>query len=127
MSFVQYNANPCGKNDMDCTVRALSVLLDTTWDDIYWDLCTIGNKMCRMPSSKAVVNEFLYREGYDRYIIPNTCPFCYSVMEFARDNQNGRFLLCTDSHVVPVIDGDYIDTWNCGGEIPLYYWKKGEY
>ena len=125
MSFILHNANPCNERDIDCTVRAISILLNASWDDIYWGLCIQGNRMCRMPSSQPVVNEFLYNEGFDRYIIPNTCPFCYSVRDFTDDHQNGFFLLCTDSHVVPVINGDYIDTWDSGSEIPIYYWAKG--
>ena len=81
--------------------------------------------MCDMPSSKAVVSEFLKQEGYERHVIPDSCPFCYTVEEFARNNNHGTYLLATDTHVVPVIDGFYIDTWDSGEEIPIYYWEKG--
>lgn len=82
--------------------------------------------MFEMPSSNAVWAAFLYREGYRRHVIPNTCPFCYTVKQFTLDHPSGRYLLATGSHVVAVIDGDYYDTWNSGDEIPIYYWKKEE-
>lgn len=37
----------------------------------------------------------------------------------------GRIFLALPSHVVTVIDGDWLDTWDSGGETPLYYWEKG--
>lgn len=126
--FIKYNQNPCDKRTIDCTVRALSTLLDDEWETVYFQLCLLGYSMCDMPSSKAVINEFLHEKGFTRHVIPNTCPYCYSVSDFAGEHFRGRYLLATDSHVVPVIDGNYIDTWDSGDAIPLYYWvKEGDY
>jgi len=33
-------------------------------------------------------------------------------------------ILALSGHVVCVMDGDYYDTWDSGGEVPLYYWRK---
>ena len=62
-----------------------------------------------------------------RYLIPNSCPDCYTVRDFCFDNPRGAFLLATGSHVVTVIDGDYYDTWNSGSEVPIYFWTKEGY
>lgn len=124
MGYIQFNENPCDKRKNDCSVRALSTVLGEEWDLVYVQLCTLGLDMCDMPSSKAVVNQFLRGRGFHRHICPDTYPFCYTVEEFAYEHPNGRYLLATDSHVVAVIDGDYIDTWDSGNEIPLFYWTK---
>ena len=29
------------------------------------------------------------------------------------------------THVVCVQNGDWLDTWDSGDEVPLYYWQKG--
>ena len=42
------------------------------------------------------------------------------------DNPEGVYVVGLDSHVVAVIDGIYIDTWDSGNEIPIYYWKEIE-
>lgn len=126
MGYVRCNENPRGKRAADCTVRALSTLFGEEWDDVYLQLCLLGYDMCDMPSSKAVVAEFMKDRGFDRFAVPSACPYCYSVRDFCRDYPRGKFLLATDSHVIPVVDGDYIDTWDSGGEMPLMFWTRGE-
>lgn len=123
--FIQYNANPCEKRTIDCTIRALSKLLGEEWDLIYVQLCVLGYDMCDMPSSKAVVNSFLHGRGFKRYPCEDTYPHCRTVEDFANDNPYGSYLLATDSHVIALINGNFYDTWNSSHEVPIYYWKKG--
>ena len=124
--YIKYNQNPCDKRTIDCTVRALATLLNEDWDAVYVQLCMKGYELCDMPSSKATVNHFLQSMGYKRHIAPDNFPYKYTVEDFANDYPDGSYLLTTDSHVVPVIDGNYIDTWDSGNEIPLFYWTKGD-
>lgn len=81
-------------------------------------------KMYDMPSSNAVWGAYLADMGYRRYVIPDTCPACYSVKQFCIDNPKGKYLLATGTHAVTVIDGDYYDTWDSGDEVPIYYFTK---
>ena len=124
MAFVYYNPNPDRKTVGDCTVRAITIAMDMSWDDIHTDLCMVSHYIHDMPSSNAVWGEYLYLNGFRRHAIPNTCPACYSIRQFARDYPVGTFVLATGSHVVTVVDGDYYDTWDSGSEIPIYYWRK---
>ena len=68
--------------------------------------------------------ELLMSMGYKLYFIPDTCPYCITVERFAEDHPEGRYLLGTGSHVIACINGDYIDTWNSGRELPIYYLAK---
>lgn len=79
-----------------------------------------------MPSANAVWGTYLRGKGFVRQIIPDTCPDCYTVADFAMDHPSGTYILALSGHVVCVINGDWIDTWDSGGEIPLYYWHKEE-
>lgn len=124
MAFVYFNPNPDRKTVGDCTVRAISIAMDMSWDDVHTDLCMVSHYLHDMPSSNAVWGEYLYLNGFTRHTIPNTCPACYSFRQFARDYPVGTFVLATGSHVVTVVDGDYYDTWDSGSEIPIYYWRK---
>jgi hypothetical protein len=126
MSYVNYNANPSNNRTGDCTVRAISTLLDSDWDDVYFQLCILGFTYKLMPSTNAVWGELLNRNGFRRYIIPNLCPACYTVREFCKDNPKGKFLLATSGHVIAVINGNYYDTSDSGNEVPIYYWAKEE-
>lgn len=122
--YVYLNLNPENKIVGDCTVRAISLAMDQDWTDTYADLTMVGRFLYDMPSSNSVWGEYLLLNGFRRHIIPNACPACYSVRQFARDYPVGTFILATGSHVVTVIDGNYYDTWDSGDEIPIYYWRK---
>ncbi len=119
-----FNPNPAGKLVGDCVIRGISRLEEEDWEEVYLGVSLEGLKLNDMPSSNSVWGAYLKSKGYNRYSIPNTCPDCYTVSQFASDNPYGRFLLATGTHVVAVIDGDYYDAWDSGKEIPVYYWTK---
>ena len=63
-------------------------------------------------------------QGFFRENLPNFCPDCYAVKDFARNNPIGTYVLGTGSHVVTVINGDWYDAWDSGDEIPIYFWTR---
>ena len=91
-----HNENPYNRNVGDCTVRAISTALGQDWDTTYIGLCLEGYLLKDMPSS---------------------------VNEFARTHRSGVHLLGLNSHVVCIIDGTILDTWDSGEKEVLYYWK----
>lgn len=118
------NPNPYNNFVGDCTVRAISIILNQDWDETYLYLTMKGYEMGDMPSSNAVWGAYLKSMGFKRYIIPNECPDCYKVKDFCMDHPKGHYILATGTHVIAVIDGFYYDTWDSGELIPIYYWKK---
>lgn len=124
--YAYYNANPDRKLVGDCVIRAISKVLNQDWNTTYLELLLYGYIVKDMPSSNAVWGGYLLSKGFNRYIIPNTCPDCYTIHDFCEDNKKGIYLLATGTHVVPVIEGVYFDTWDSGDEVPIYYWQKGE-
>ena len=124
--FVSYNPNPVGLKVGDCVVRALSKALGQDWEQTYIDLCVEGCLRCDMPSANAVWGAYLRRKGFERDIVPNSCPDCYTVEDFCADHPNGTYILALDGHVVSVVDGQYFDTWQSGREVPIYYWHRKE-
>ena len=122
--FIRTNPNPASNLVGDCVIRAISILLNKSWDYVYDEVTLQGKLMFDMPSSNAVWGAYLHDLGYKRKVIPNTCPNCYSIVQFCEDNPQGKYLLATGTHVVTVIDGDYYDTWDSGDEIPIYYFTK---
>lgn len=122
--YIHYNLNPFGKEEDDCVVRALGLVLDKSWNAMYMDLMIQGFMMKSRFDKNYVWGAYLKNEGFDREVIPNTCPDCYSVADFANDHPVGKYVLATDGHVVAVIDGNYYDTSDTGDLVPLYYWKK---
>ena len=124
MSFIPTNPNPNGSYVGDCVIRALSIALQKSWQETYIELCIQGLVLCDMPSSNKVWDEFLKSYGFHRYIIPDTCPQCYTIRDFAGEHFKGTYIVGTGTHVVAIIDGDYYDTWDSGDETPIYYWFK---
>ena len=122
--FIPTNPNPNNKYTGDCVIRAICIAEDKEWDDVYLELMVKGYAMKDMIESNELWNSYLHGLGYSRYIIPDTCPDCYSVREFAQDHPQGRYILGTGTHAVAVINGDYYDTWDSGHKVPIYFWRK---
>ena len=123
MSYIYFNPNPLGKRVGDCVIRAIGKLTGQDWETVYRDIAEAGFELCDMPSSNAVWAAYLKWHDYRRFVIPDTCPNCYTVRDFCHDNPQGKFLLATGSHVVTVVDGDYYDAWDSGDEVPVYFWS----
>lgn len=128
MGFIYYNPNPKGKDTGDCVIRALTLLFDKTWYEIYHDLCNKGYDICELPSSNNLWGQYLQEKGFKRLPLPDYCPLCYTVADFCRENPTGEFLLALNEHVVYVLNGNYYDSWDSGSKNPLFVWKrKGAY
>lgn len=121
MAFVYLNPNPLGKKTNDCVVRALCIVLNQSWDQTYSELSQIGFELCEPFNSDVIWWTYLKRKGFHREFVPNTCPDCYTVRQFCNEHPIGRYVVKLSKHVVAVIDGDYLDTWDSGGEVPLYF------
>ncbi len=124
MSHKRYNNNPNGNRVGDCTVRAISKALGQTWEQTYVGLALQGFVMGDMPSADHVWGAYLRKHGFARRILPDTCPDCYTVEDFAADHPRGVYLLAIPGHVVCVEDSDYYDTWDSGGEVPVYFFER---
>ena len=126
MAYIKYNANPYNNDTIDCVVRGISKLMDISWDEAYIRLFVEGYIKKEIPIRNDVWIDFLLSEGYQIESVPNICPNCITVEEFANDHPQGRYLIGTGSHVIAVVHGNFYDTFNSGKERVLYYLKKGE-
>ncbi len=124
MGYVRFNPNPTNKQVGDCAVRAIAAATGQTWEESYSALALQGYWMGDMPNANSVWGAYLRQRGFTRCVIPSECPDCYTVAEFAEEHPHGVYVLGLSSHVVCVKDGDYLDSWDSGAEIPLLYWQK---
>lgn len=122
--WIQQNPNYLDKHTGDCTVRALSIVLGKDWIWTYLELCIQGLIMAQMPSDNQVWDALLRSNGFQRETIPNSCPDCYTVKDFCNDHKSGIYVLGTGNHVVAIVDGNYVDDWDSGNEVPLFVWSK---
>lgn len=124
MPYIYYNPNPKGAITIDCVIRAVSKVMNTDWDSAYVAIAAQGFMDKSMPTSDQVWGNYLKRQGFRRVMIPNTCPDCYTVRDFAYDHPRGCYLLKTHEHVVAVCSGNYYDAFDSGSEVPIYYWER---
>lgn len=124
MAYEYYNPNPIGKRTGDCTIRAISKALDKSWEDVHIGLALQGLEIYETMESNSTWDLYLRKHGFKRYAIPNTCPSCYTVSEFCKDNPIGVFILGTGTHAIAIVDGTIYDTWDSSMEIPVFYWAK---
>lgn len=124
--FIEYNANPRGIHTGDCVIRAISKALDTDWEKVYMALTVKGLEKAMWGDTNAVWEKYLRENGFEQHVLPDTCPDCYTIADFADDHRTGTFIVATGSHVVTVQDGNYFDSWDSGNLILSYYFELKE-
>ena len=124
--WIKYNPNPTGRLVGDCSIRAIAKALNVDWDTAFDMVSRNAKLMGDMPSSDSVWGAVLRQHGFNKVVIPNACPDCYTVEDFCKDNPYGVFVIGFGGHVATVIDGDLYDSWNSSNLIPIYYWFRKE-
>ena len=122
--WIEYNPNPVGRVVGDCSVRALTAALGIDWDEAHKLLSYNSRLMGDMPSSDSVWGAVLRQHGFQRKVIPNYCPDCYTAKDFCYDPPSGVYVLGFGGHVSTVMDGDIYDSWDSSDLIPQFYWYK---
>jgi len=121
--FIQHNSNPNENLVDDCVIRAISVATNRTWNDIYLDLMIKGYLAKDYPNKNSIWWSYLSEQGFKRNLVQDFCPLCYTLRDFTREHPKGRYVVGDGNHVVAVIDGNYIDTYDSGNMSVLYYFK----
>lgn len=126
MAYIETNLNPVGRRVGDCAVRAVAKALDMGWEAAYIALTINGLAMGDVMNGNSVIGATLRQHGFRKYNIPNTCPDCYTIEQFAEDHPSGTFVVGTGSHVVCIKNGSYFDAWDSGKETVAYVWYREE-
>ena len=74
MSYIFANPNPEGKLVDDCVIRALSIVMKTDWETTYTRLSVLGLMYHDRMDANYVWGKYLEENGFERYLIPDTCP-----------------------------------------------------
>lgn len=124
MKFKYYNPNPHKKMVGDCVIRAISMALGMTWVDVYKELAKYGIEHGDIMTSNSLWGSFLREHGFKVKTLPNDCPDCYSIYDFALEHPFGTYVLCTGTHAVCLYDGWLYDIWDCREEIISFYYER---
>lgn len=131
--FVYYQPNNKDLKDNygDCTIRALSKVLDCTWLEAF----DKAIPYCRKYQCASIFSlplkyekEIFDELGFDYHGISNakgtTRP---TVNEFVHEHSVGTYILNVANHEVACVDGKYYDTWDCGWCKLYGYFEKRRY
>ena len=121
--WVKINPNPGKRHVGDCVIRAIAVATGKPWLNVYDELYLLGRDTYDMMSGNETWGLYLYRMGFDPFLLPDACPECVTVREFARRFPDGSYIVGTGSHAVAIVDGDYFDTCDSGDTVPAYFFK----
>ena len=124
MPWQPYQPNPSNLTTGDCTVRAICAVTGLDWKTAHRALCEFARDMDDMPAENRVWWAFLRGIGFRKIRLPDACPDCYTVRDFARDHPAGKYVLGPAQHAVAVIDGDWWDAWDSGNTVPLYFFEE---
>lgn len=125
-AFFLFNPNPCTSdpvNKIDCVTRAICAAFDWTWERAYAALSIQGFLDCNNWAKDEVWGDFLEARGWTWFRLPDTCPRCYTLAQFAADHPDGVYIVGTGTHAVCVRDGVIWDSWPSGNVVPLFAWE----
>lgn len=105
--FKYYNANPLGRHVSDCSVRAISLAKEVSWDEAYEELSCFAQSQAITFSEIEFINDYL-AERYPRYC--DTQPA--QLKDFLELKLQGRWLVTMSGHITCVIDGVCYDTFD---------------
>lgn len=110
MRYKYYNANPLGRKVNDCTVRAISLALSTTWDEAYDYLSHYAKEQAIMMDEVEYIDQFL-EERFEKLC---GCKNMVKVTieQFVDAYPSGTFLITMNGHITCCIDGCIYDTFN---------------
>ena len=101
----------------DCTVRAISLAENRTWNETY-------DKLSDLARSKGLMfNSVKFIEDYLDYFYKRVYCNSISVGDFADNNTKGTYLVTMPNHITVVIDGTIYDTFDPSDRVMRCAWK----
>lgn len=108
--FVYYNNNPFKRHVNDCSVRAIALATNRSWNLTYKELSDYARKEGITFSEVEFINEYLSRR-YPRYCEKERDKVV-TVGDFSDLKLKGRWLCTMGGHITCVIDGVIYDTFD---------------
>lgn len=112
-----YNNNALGLFENDCTVRAISLATNNSWDDTYEHLSNVARLQGIMMDDRDFIIKYL-DERYQRiYDLPRT------VGEVSGSYPDNVLLITMPGHITCSKYGVVYDSFDCRNQVAEYCWK----
>lgn len=126
--LIKYNANSSGNSSPDCVKRAISYAFDVSYIQVSKDL----NQLSKENGGQAWNTEYIFNKLIRHYGGTSGGPPGkpdITVEEFADEHPKGSYILDVGkhinragSHLVAVVDGEVIDSWDSREWYVKVYW-----
>lgn len=122
-NFILYNRHPDGKTVGDCVVRAVS----TAFNKDYLETRRELNRTKRALNYESYADHYFiydYLKDFERLTFKSTAGKSrYKLCEFANDHKTGTYVVKVRKHVVAVVDGIILDSWDSSYLTVYTAWK----
>lgn len=108
--YVYYNANPKGRIINDCTIRAISLAMNISWEEAYYDLSKYACEQCLMLDDVNYIDNYLSNR-FDMVCFKKKS-IELTVGDFVKKYNKGTYLITLSGHITCCIDGIIYDTFN---------------
>ena len=105
-----YNANPLGRKVNDCTVRAIALATNESWDSTYNYLSDYAQQEAVMMDNVVYIDKFLDKNF--KKIYTNAKGYNMTVDDVSKRWYKGTYLITMKDHITCCIDGVIYDTFN---------------
>ena len=95
----------------DCTVKAVAIALELTYEDAHNLLCEAGRKPCKGFNTYRVI-PFIEARGFH---VIEVFVDAKTVLTFGRSNARGRFIIKVRQHALAAVNNKIHD-WTAGGQ-----------
>jgi hypothetical protein len=110
MKFCYYNANPLGRKVNDCTVRAIALATQKSWDEAYDCLSLYAKAQGIMMDEVEYIDEYLEKNFKKLCGCKNQVKV--TVAQFVETHPQGTYLITMNGHITCCVDGCVYDTFN---------------
>ena len=117
MRFEKTNNNPLGIKTGDCVIRAISLALNKSWDEVFNDLVKIAKIKKSVPNQDIVY--FSYLEKYERVTIKAEKDKKRLKVE---DIKYKNCVVKVANHITCIKDGVLCDIWDIRKKAVYRYW-----
>lgn len=121
--YINYNRHPKNIYTSDCVVRAISTAFNRDYLEVRRELneCKRNYNLSSYKELKFIPK---YLKNYDKIILrKNRSEKRLTLAEFSNIYNKGSYICKVAHHVVAVIDGYILDTWNSSDKFVYSSWK----
>ena len=126
-NFRYYNNNPNKYKTSDCVIRAISVALDKSWDDVLKDLTSYALKYKYFINCQELYEIYLQDNKWEKHKSPQKDNGdAYLLGDWLKQFNGQAIVTIDDDHLTYVSENIVYDIWDCTDNEVGVFWTQNE-